>query len=126
IVVTVCIDSSSESWEPLAAPTSMALACRWRSRPQHHEPTYAVQQKITSSARNRSVFGNLKAKRLRSFEIDHTSSNLVDCNIDRSEGFAPLRNLRGVDPALAISIPLTPPAKVHAQIARLSLWTLRT
>src|SRR5262249_61859355 len=27
-----------------------------------------------------------------------TSSNLVDCNTGRSEGFAPLRNLRGVDP----------------------------
>jgi len=37
--------SSSESWEPQTAPTSLALACRWRSRPQHHKPTYAAQQK---------------------------------------------------------------------------------
>src|SRR6516165_6520399 len=29
----------------LTTPTSMALPCRWRSRPQHQEPTYAVQQK---------------------------------------------------------------------------------
>src|SRR5437016_2619990 len=28
----------------LAAPTSMALACRWRSRPQHQKPTFALQQ----------------------------------------------------------------------------------
>ena len=26
------------------APTSMALPCRWRSRPQHQKRTYAVQQ----------------------------------------------------------------------------------
>src|SRR6516225_12120673 len=26
------------------APTSMALTCRWRSRPQHQKQTYAVQQ----------------------------------------------------------------------------------
>jgi hypothetical protein len=29
--------SSSESWEPQTAPTSLALACRWRSRPQHQK-----------------------------------------------------------------------------------------
>src|SRR5215813_14379416 len=37
------------------APTSMALPCRWRSRPQHQKRTYAVQQEkramgIVSSA----------------------------------------------------------------------------
>src|SRR5215469_7980767 len=41
----------------LSAPTSMALTCRWRSRPQHHKPTYAVPQicnySITSSVRKR-------------------------------------------------------------------------
>ena len=30
---------SSESWEPQAAPTSVALSCRWRSRPQHQKAT---------------------------------------------------------------------------------------
>src|SRR5262245_1516490 len=40
IVVMVCMRSSSESWELQAAPTSMALACRWRSRPQHHFRTW--------------------------------------------------------------------------------------
>src|SRR5215831_10668911 len=29
----------------LTAPTSMALPCRWRSRPQHQERTHAVQQR---------------------------------------------------------------------------------
>src|SRR5258708_28150866 len=28
----------------LTAPTSMALTCRWWSRPQHHERTHAPQQ----------------------------------------------------------------------------------
>src|SRR5262249_1450039 len=36
----------------LTAPTSMALPCRWRSRPQHQKRTFALQQIywITSSA----------------------------------------------------------------------------
>src|SRR5262245_15240052 len=44
IVVIACMLSSSESWEPQTAPTSLALTCRWRSRPQHHKRTYASQQ----------------------------------------------------------------------------------
>src|SRR6266536_4161927 len=38
------------------APTSMALPCRWRSRPQHQKRTHAPQQKGISirSARRRS------------------------------------------------------------------------
>jgi hypothetical protein len=28
----------------LAAPTSMALTCPWRSRPQHHKRTHAPHQ----------------------------------------------------------------------------------
>src|SRR5262245_60492273 len=42
IVVIACMLSSSESWEPQTAPTSLALTCRWRSRPQHHERTLAT------------------------------------------------------------------------------------
>src|SRR5262249_18488741 len=39
----------------LTAPTSMALPCRWRSRPQHQKRTYAPQQEsaATRSARRR-------------------------------------------------------------------------
>src|SRR5262245_33063791 len=44
IVVIACMLSSSESWEPQTAPTSLALTCRWRSRPQHQHATYAAQQ----------------------------------------------------------------------------------
>src|SRR5262245_46140893 len=44
------------------APTSMALPCRWRSRPQHQKRTNAPQQKshhsIISSARVSSVAGS--------------------------------------------------------------------
>src|SRR5262249_54355400 len=39
IVVIACMLSSSESWEPQTAPTSLALTCRWRSRPQHQKQT---------------------------------------------------------------------------------------
>jgi hypothetical protein len=45
----------------LTAPTSMALPCRWRSRPQHHLRTHAPQQQrpysITSSASASSLSG---------------------------------------------------------------------
>src|SRR5262244_1459615 len=34
----------------LTAPTSMALPCRWRSRPQHQKRTFAVQQTSPLSA----------------------------------------------------------------------------
>src|SRR5262249_40245815 len=40
IVVIACMLSSSESWEPQTAPTSLALTCRWRSRPQHQFRTW--------------------------------------------------------------------------------------
>src|SRR5262249_38895747 len=33
--VTACMFGSSESWA--SAPTSMALTCRWRSRPRHQK-----------------------------------------------------------------------------------------
>src|SRR6478609_2683268 len=36
----------------LTAPTSMALTCRWRSRPQHQLQTLPRRYSITSSARN--------------------------------------------------------------------------
>jgi hypothetical protein len=38
----------------LTAPTFMALACRWRSRPQHQDRTYAVQQRDASFDHHRS------------------------------------------------------------------------
>src|SRR6476659_8747838 len=59
----------------LTAPTSMALPCRWRSRPQHQKPTYAVQQ--TGALFDHLVGGHLhdrrhrQPERLRSLEINH-------------------------------------------------------
>src|SRR5260370_11471929 len=47
IVVIVCMARSSESWEPLTAPAFMALTCRWRSRPQHHERTWQSDSEVT-------------------------------------------------------------------------------
>src|SRR4029077_14705273 len=59
----------------LTAPTSMALPCRWRSRPQHQKPTYAVQQ--TGALFDHLVGGHLhdrrhrQPERLRSLEINY-------------------------------------------------------
>src|SRR6516225_3752189 len=39
----------------LTAPTSMALQCRWRSRPQHQKRTYAMQQ---TASQFRSVWSS--------------------------------------------------------------------
>src|SRR5262249_13038369 len=42
----------------LTAPTSMALPCRWRSRPQHQKRTLRRPHSITSSARSRAEVDN--------------------------------------------------------------------
>jgi hypothetical protein len=47
IVVTACMFSSSEIVRASTAPTSMALACRWRSRPQHRSPACTYPYTIT-------------------------------------------------------------------------------
>src|SRR3954452_9050906 len=58
----------------LTAPTSMALTCRWRSRPQHQKRTLAPQQ--TASLFDHLVGGDQQARRngqakcLRRFEVD--------------------------------------------------------
>src|SRR5215813_2834662 len=40
----------------LTAPTSMALPCRWRSRPQHQKRTYASQHALAGpSSRSQAV-----------------------------------------------------------------------
>src|SRR5208282_212810 len=44
IVVIDCMTWLLRIVGALAAPTSMALTCRWRSRPQHHNQTHAPQQ----------------------------------------------------------------------------------
>src|SRR5215467_11178401 len=59
------------------APTSMALPCRWRSRPQHQKRTYAVQQiilySITSSARCWSIAGTSRPSVLAVFRLTTSS-----------------------------------------------------
>src|SRR5262249_40851339 len=49
----------------LTAPTSMALACRWRSRPQHQKLTYDTQ-----SRRCRHLFHE-RARDVRSASVDN-------------------------------------------------------
>src|SRR6185437_6728016 len=62
IVVTVCMGSSSESLGALAAPTYVALACRWRSRPQHHERTKCTAENGVPIGRlSQAPQSNLKA-----------------------------------------------------------------
>jgi fructoselysine-6-P-deglycase FrlB-like protein len=48
--MTVCMDSSSESWGASAASTSMALTCQWRSRPQHQSRQLGHQLEAASYA----------------------------------------------------------------------------
>src|SRR5436190_24402918 len=59
----------------LTAPTSMALPCRWRSRPQHHEPTYAVQQNVPLFnhlvGEREQLVWNRNAERLCGLEVEH-------------------------------------------------------
>src|SRR5512145_1024295 len=43
-----------------AAPTSLALPCRWRSRPQHHERT---SRRIDRSNRHLGVNGSFRRER---------------------------------------------------------------
>src|SRR5204863_1753280 len=45
IVVTVCMDSSSESWEPQQRPHPWHSRAGWRSRPQHQKLINAGQQR---------------------------------------------------------------------------------
>jgi hypothetical protein len=52
----------------LTAPTCMALPCRWRSRPQHQEPTYAVQQNDVLVARLLDHLVGVLEERLRDSE----------------------------------------------------------
>src|SRR5215475_15629446 len=39
MVVIVCIDSSSKSWEPYQPPSPWHSRAGWRSRPQHQKRT---------------------------------------------------------------------------------------
>src|SRR5262245_19449383 len=58
----------------LTAPTSMALPCRWRSRPQHQKRTNAPQQKAPLFdhlvGAGEKGFRNRKANRFRGFDVD--------------------------------------------------------
>src|SRR5262245_20423780 len=72
------------------APTSMALPCRWRSRPQHQKRTFALQQiySITSSAKASSFGGISSPKAFAALRLT-TNSNLVGCITGRSAGMMP-------------------------------------
>src|SRR5262249_47720 len=67
------------------APTSMALPCRWRSRPQHQKQTSELLHSITSSARSRNDSGMARPSALRLM----TRSNLLACSTGMSAGLAP-------------------------------------
>src|SRR5947209_8275763 len=83
-------------WGPLADQVSMALTCRWRSRPQHQERTHALQQdqsySIASSASASASGGILSPSVLAVLRLI-TSSNLVGRSTGNSAGRAPLRIL---------------------------------
>jgi hypothetical protein len=71
----------------------MALACRWRSRPQHQKRTNAPQQKsrysITSSVRACNVAGTSMSSAWAVLRLS-TISNVVGCSTGRSAGLEPL------------------------------------
>jgi hypothetical protein len=50
--------SSSEAWERLTSATSMALACWWRSHPQHQADIRVAhpRRSTTCSRRQRALF----------------------------------------------------------------------
>src|SRR5215471_5970310 len=74
IVAIVCMGSSSESWEPQQTPTSWHSRAG-RSRPQHQQETYAVQQvpalfdDLVGAREHRRR--QAEVERLCSFQIDH-------------------------------------------------------
>src|SRR5262249_1129537 len=93
----------------LTAPTFMALARRWRSRPQHQKRTCAVQSRcplwaksglmqcskkerysITASARAKSA-GAISIPRLFAAFRLRMSVNLSGCSIGRFAGLSPRR-----------------------------------
>ena len=43
----------------LTAPTSLALSCRWRSRPQHHQETHALQHGMQDARPSLSLVHDL-------------------------------------------------------------------
>ena len=99
IVVIVCMTWLLQIVGALTAPTSMALTCRWRSRPQHHERTHALQQmfcsrldgySITSSAVASSTAGTSRPSALAVFRL-MTNSNLVGRTTGKSLALSPLR-----------------------------------
>src|SRR5262249_2422071 len=77
------------------APTSMALPCRWRSRPQHQKRTFVLQQKsnrysIASSAVNKRFGGIVRPSALAVLRLI-TSSYLTGSWKGRSPAFSPRR-----------------------------------
>src|SRR4029079_17273009 len=101
------MSSSSESWEPQIAPTSLALTCRWRSRPQHHFRTHAPQQKASlfdhPLGGGKNVRVEFQPERLGGLEVDH---ELDLCGLDDWQvcRLLALENPPGVDAGLAKGI----------------------
>src|SRR6266542_5449857 len=76
-------------------PRSVALTCRWRSRPQHHFRTECIATKtagysISSSAMLSKPDEIVRPSALAVFML-MASSNLLGCRTGRSAGFLPSR-----------------------------------
>src|SRR5689334_12792960 len=88
IVEINCIGCSSESWEPKNGTHSLALSCRWRSRPQHQQRTvYHPRGALILGLNDGSVLedvryqalGSRKLKVLPAFSVDVTAPDIPPC-----------------------------------------------
>ena len=82
--------SSSKIVEASNSAHILALSCRWRSRPQHQQQTYAVQQNLVLSdhlvGAQQERFRDGQTQRFRSLEIDDKlePGRLLDRNLLRA------------------------------------------
>src|SRR5215468_8641721 len=112
IVVTVCMGSSSESWELYQPPLPWHSRAGWRSRPQHHKRAVSLQQSnplfdyLVGAGEQR--VRHSEPDRLGGLEIDH---QLVfhRCLHRQVGGFLPFENAIDVAGRAAVLVDLISP-----------------
>src|SRR3954447_6233000 len=85
IVVIVCMDSASESWEPQQLPQPWHPRCRWRSRPQLQERKPVSFMRLLSRALPANWYCKLKNRAI-GVRLDKPQFAPVVCNQRRRDG----------------------------------------